>query len=353
MYLKANPRTFIPLILLSALALFSGCQEEGPSVPNTQSTSLKRVYILYTGSSGATDYACYDVAANTITDEVYKNSNGGKTLNTSPGEMKLNNNRDLYITAAGQFGSGPGTLYKINTSDNSLSDSARVNWNPYGFVINNNNVVVSNLGGSTVSKFDLDFNSISDSINVGTGPTTVIYGMFNYVVSKHSAVSEKSLAFVNEYTSNVTKLFFPAAPVSTVFNLSGFFVSASSSKMIFRIDSESLVKLDSFAVPTSQPAVSDLIFKTQSQFYTTASSKEIWKAEITETGIAFTLIFPSRPDVNILNAAYESTRNEIYIAHGTDPFSNGRMIIINAETGNVRNTYSLGGKSPVRFAFMY
>jgi hypothetical protein len=333
--------------------LFSGCADTGPSVSNNEGNSLKRVYILYTGSSGAADYACFDAVNNTISNEVYKNSNNGKTLNINAGDMKLSNNRDLFITASGQFLSGQGSVYKINTADNTVSDSVRVNWNPFGFVINNNNIIVSNLSGSTVSKFDLDFNLIIDSIAVGISPSTITYGMAQYVVSKTANTSERSLSFVSEATNNVIKLFFQSPPVSTVFNINGFYVSASTSKKIYRINSETLEKIDSFNVPTSQPVINDLIFRTQTQFFVISSFKEIWKAEQTVSGVTFTLLFPSSPDVTILNAAYESTKNEIYIAHSPDQFTNGSMIIIDAETGLVKRTYQLGGKSPVRFAFMY
>jgi hypothetical protein len=332
--------------------LFSGCGESGPSVSNEGGNSLKRVYILYTGSSGAADYAVYDAAANTMADEVYKNSNGGRTLNLTAGDMKLNNNM-LYITALGPLFSSQGTIYKLNTGDNTVSDSLRVNWNPYGFVINNGNIVVSNLNGSFVSKFDLDFNIIEDSISVGPGPANIIYGMTYYVVSKSSSTSERSLSFVNEYNNIVTKLFYTSPPVSTVFNVNGFFVSGFNSKKIFRINRESIETIDSFTVPTSMPSISELIFKNQSKFFVLASNKELWEAEMTVTGLIFRNIFPSNPDVTILNAAYESTKNEIYIAHATDQFSNGKMIIVDAESGMVKSTHQLGGRSPARFAFMY
>lgn len=346
-------RFIIFIISVIPAFIIFGCEESGTSVTNFQTISLKRVYILYTGSTGAADYAVYDAEANTVTDEVYRNSNSGKTLNTNAADMKLNNNRDLFITAAGTFSSGEGSIYRINTSDNKAGDSLRVSWNPYGFVINNNNIIVSNLSGSVVSKFDLDFNLLTDSISVGEGPTTIIYGMAQYVVSKMSTTPEKSLAFISEANSTVTKLFFQTTPVSSVFNINGFFVSTYNSKRIYRIDSETLEKIDSFTVPTSLPAITDLIHKEQRKFFVIASNKEIWEAEITVNGIVFRNIFPAQADVNILNAAYESTKNEIYIAHGSDPFSNGRMIIINAETGLVKRSLSLGGKSPVRFSFMY
>ena len=342
----------ILVVLALSIVLFS-CGDEGPSVPNTPSNPLKGVYILYVGSQFTTDYAYLDAASNTITDNVFSNSNGGRTLEITPGDMKLNNNRDLYITAIGDLFAYDGTIYKINSETSEPIDSLRFGRNPYGFVINNNSMVVSSLGGSFVSILDLDFNVIEDSIEVGTAPAGVIYGMNKYVVAKNTFSSEKSVAFVDEVTSQVTKLHYPTDPVSVLFNVNGFFVSTFNSKKIYRVDRENIQTVDSFTVPTTLFTIEDLIFKTQQKFFVTAGSREVWECQPTTSGMTFRLIFSMNPDVFILNAAYEQTKNELYIADRNNVGQNGEVIVADAETGIVKRTYQLGGMAPFRFAFKY
>jgi hypothetical protein len=220
-------------------------------------------------------------------------------------------------------------------------------------VINNNRIIVSNFGSSSATILDLDFNILNDSISVGAEPRSIIYGMNKYLITKAGVTSENSVAFVDEVSNQVMKLFYPAAPVSAVFNLSGFFVSGFSNKKIYRIDSDQFITIDSFSVPTLQFTIGDLIFKTQSQFFIIAANKEIWEATINVNGISFRLLFPADSQITILTAAYEQTKNEIYIGDANDFNLNGEMHIIDAQTGLLKSSHQLGGKNPVKVVFKY
>jgi len=330
----------------------SGCEpEEGPSVPNN-SRPLDGVYILYENQAGQVDFAFYDVIMNTVTDNVFSIFNQGRKLGVTAGDMKINNNRDLFISTPGVQGS-EGALYRISVDNNAATDSISFGRNPYGFVINNNRLVISNLGSSFASVLDIDFNLINDSIEVGPQPVGVLYGFGKYVITRSGASPENSLALIDETSNFVTKLYYPSNPVSALYNVSGIFISSSSSRKIYRIDSKNFETVDSFSVPTSQLTIGQIVFKTQSKFLIVAGINEIWEAEAVNNTLQFRLLFPSGQAVYILNIAYESTRNEIFIAEGNNLFSNGSMYIIDAETGLTKSTHQLGGRRPVRFAFKY
>jgi len=333
--------------------LISGCEpEEGPSVPNSNVNPLAGAYILYENSAGQIDFAFYDVIMNSVTDNVFSIFNQGRKLGVTAGDMKINNNRDLYISSLGSLGS-EGALYRISVDNNEATDSIIFGRNPYGFVINNNRLVISNLGGSFASVLDLDFNVITDSIEVGPQPVGVLYAFGKYVITRSGASPENSLALIDESSNLVQKLYYPSNPVSAIYNVSGIFVSSFTSKKIYRIDSKNFETVDSFSVPTSQPSIGQIVFKTQRKFFIVAGLNEIWEAESVNNTLQFRLLFPSGQAVNILNIAYESTRNEVFIAEGNNLFSNGAMYIVDAESGLIKNTFQLGGRRPVRFAFKY
>jgi len=58
-------------------------------------------------------------------------------------------------------------------------------------------------------------------------------------------------------------------------------------------------------------------------------------------------------DITISGAAYEDTRNEIFIADNNNGISNGEMHIFDAANGLHKSTIQLGGRNPVRFVFKY
>ena len=333
--------------------IFNSCDDAGgPSVINTQGNPLKGVYILYEHSTGNADYAYFDAVNLTVTDNLYSSGNNGRLMNITAGDMRLNNNRDIYISALGMQG-GAGTVYKINSENNTVTDSIRFGKNPYSFVINNNSFVISNFGASYVTILDLNLNIITDSIETGPEPRHITYGFNRYIVTKSGISPENSAALINENGYGVSKLFFNSNPVGSLYNINGIFISTITSRKIYRVDSESYNVIDSFTVPTSQNSIGELVFKTQKKFFVIAGSGEIWEVSTESGTVSFRNIFPATGGINFVNIAYEQTRNEVYIADMNNLFSNGEMHIIDAETGLIKSTYPLGGRRPVKFAFRY
>lgn len=349
--MNTNKFTLIITILTFALTLF-GCNDStGPTITNNGGNALAGAYILYYSPATSTDYAYYDAVKDSVTDFVFTSNNPGVKLNVNPGEMKLNSDRKLYITTLGIPGNN-GTIYKIDPLSNSIEDSLRNGSAPYGFAINNNRIVVSNSGSTNVTVLDLDFNIIKDTIEVGSNPANVLYGYNKFIITRQTLNNEPSAAFIDEISYGVTKLFYPAVPVSAIYNVNGIFVSTNNNRNVYRVDPESILTIDSFAVPSIFPLLNKLVFKTQNSFYVVAGAKEIWLGSASSGTINFTNIFPATVDVSISAIAYEPNANELYFTSETNP-PGAIMYVIDGDNGTVKRFKSLSGNNTQSIVFRY
>ena len=339
-------------LALTFALIFNSCGEStGPTVTNTGGNALAGAYILYYSPSTGTDYAYYDAAKDSVTDFVYTSNNPGLKLNVNPGEMKLNSDRKLYITTSGIPGNN-GTIYKIDPGTNGVLDSLRFGASPDGFAINNNRVVVANSLSTNVTVLDLDFNVIRDTIEVGGNPANVLYGFNKFTVTRQSLNTEPSAALIDETSYGVTKLFFPAVPVSAIYNVNGIFISTNNNKNIYRIDQESYTTIDSFAVPTIYSGITEIIFKTQNSFYAVAGGREVWLATSTSGTFIFTLILQASLDLSIRTAAYEPNSNELYLT--SESLSGGNtLFILNGDNGNIKRQKTFTGSNSKSIVFRY
>lgn len=348
-----NKNTIYTIVLTATLSIFiAACNDsEGPTVPNTGGNPLTGAYILYYSSFTSTDYAFYDASKDSVTDFVFTSNNPGVKLNVNPGEMKLNSDRKLYISALGIPGNN-GSIYRINPENNTVEDSLRFGSMPDGFAINNNRIVIANSLSTNVTVLDLDFNIIKDTVEVGSNPVNVLYGFNKYIVTRQLTNTEPSAAFVDEINYSVTKQFFPGVPVSAIYNVNGIFISTSQNKNIYRIESESFTTIDSFAVSSVYPSLGKLIFKSQNSFYVVAGGKEIWLAVANSGTFVFTNIFPASNDINIGSIAYESNSNELYFTSSTNA-PGSILYIIDGNNGNVKRFKSLAGNGSKSIVFRY
>ena len=340
------------LILCCTLFFFACGDSEGPTVPGTGGNPLAGAYMLYYSPSTSTDYAYYDAAKDSVTDYFFTSNNPGISLNVNPGELKLNSDRKLYLTTLGIPGSN-GTIYKIDPSSNRIEDSLRFGSAPEGFAINNNRIVVGNSGSTNVTVLDLNFNIIKDTVEVGSNPANVLYGFNKYIVTRSSLNNEPSAAFVDEINYGVVKLFYPAVPVSAIYNVNGIFISTNNNKNIYRVDPETITTTDSFVVPTVFSSIEELVFRSQNSFYAVTGQREVWLGNISSGTISFTNIYPAQLNWNIRSAAYESNANELYL--GVHDASTGFsfLVIIDGTSGTVKRTKTLLGVGPAGIVFRY
>ncbi len=347
-----NKHIILFTITLTLAAILNACDDSsGPTITNS-SNPLKGAYILYNNSLNRADYAFYDAAKDSVTDFVFSTNNSGINLGVNPGEMKLNSDRKLYVSTLGIPGSA-GTIYKIDPNNNNVIDSLRFGKNPYGFAINNNRLVIANFGGSYASILDLDLNIIRDSIGVGSAPRYVLYGFNKYIVSKSAITTENSIALIDESSNLVTKLFYPAAPLSAIYNVNGIFISTSSNKNVYRIETESYTTIDSFSVPTVLTSINRLVFKTQNSFFAVAGGKEVWLVNSGSGTFTFTNIYPASSNISILTASYESNSNELFIAVRDNSTGFNQLIIINGDSGTLKRTKPIAGYGSASIVFRY
>ncbi|MBE2216938.1 MAG: hypothetical protein IAE90_01965 [Ignavibacteria bacterium] len=330
-------KSILPSLMLCFTVILIACSDsEGPTVNNSAGNPLAGAYILY-GAPAFTDYAFYDAARDSVTDNVYRTYNPGKTLQGNPGDMKLNSDGKIYITSSGVPGSN-GTIYKIDPITNGIEDSLYFGIAPNGFAINNNRIVVGNSGSTNITVLDMDFNIIKDTVEVGSNPANVLYAFNKYIVTRSALNNEPSAAFVNETNYGVTKQFFPAVPVSAIYNVNGIFISTNNNKNIYRVDPELLATTDSFAVPTALVGINVLEFKTQNSFYSVVGGNEVWLAAANSGTFSFNKIYTAASAENIQTIAYESSTNELYLGLW---HSNGFLVIIDGTSGVVKRTKPL------------
>lgn len=340
-------------ILLFLPAFFYSCSDSGSTVTPGPGNPLKGVYVLYEGSSINTDYAYYDVSSGDVTNNVFAMSNSGLYMQYNPGDMKINSNRHLYITCRGTNDNN-GKIYKINADDNHLISSVTQVNNPYGFVINNSDLILSNLSADYVTRYDTDLNLLLDSIPTGPMPAHILYAFNRYIVCKSSLTPGQSLAAINESSFNVDIYDFDFTPVSSTYNVYGYFISSYTRKTIYRLDEEDLHKIDSIVLPTSFGFIGDIFKKSGNTFYVIAGNKEVWEVSPGSAGELTAGIKISQANgLTISGGAYDISGNEIFVSDNNDGLLNGELHIYDASNGQLKSTIPLGGKNPTQIAFRY
>jgi hypothetical protein len=162
--------------------------------------------------------------------------------------------------------------------------------------------------------------------------------------------TENSLAIINETGYEVSKLFFPGVPLSSIYNVNGIFTSTLNNKNIYMIETESFTTIDSFAVPTIFSFINELEFKTQNSFYAVAGGREVWLATAGSGTFTFTNIYPPIAGETIQTIAYEPNANELYLGVWN---GFGFLVIIDGTSGVIKRTRPLGGLGASSIVFRY
>lgn len=350
-------------ILVFTSSIFIGCGDEDVILNNNVITA-NGVFILYEGvfgQSNSYDYGFIDLNTGNVNSNIYRSVNGNN-LNAFPDGMVLHLNSDLYICSQGNY-SGPGSIYKINSTNNQLI-SSRVSFgrNPYNFVIHNNRIYVSNIAGDFITVMNLDFSSVNDSLAVGSNPSDIIYALDNIYISKASYTTENSVAVINTITNSVSKVYFTAPPVSVANNIGGIYVSTYSNKKLYVLDSSSAQVIDSIALTINEPAIGTIIAGSPRTLYILGVSdtsfagnigKKVYKYDILNRSVDpnFNVEFTGNNDV--YGITYEPFERRIYISNSKSGQQNAELLVYD-ENGALLRTYpDVGGKLSKRIAIKY
>jgi hypothetical protein len=349
---------FLTFSLIFLAFIIFNCSRD--DMVNTPVSTTRGILVLCEGgfTPGSGDYAFINTVNDSVFNDVFKNSNNNANLGLFTDGMLLYG-QSLYVTSQGSFG-GPGRMFRIRTADNKLLDTVSFGVNPYDFELSQGYFWVTNIGGSTVTKIDGNLNVINPSISVGSKPTKIIPAMNYIYVAKASYTSENSIAIINVFNDNVTKVFFNAPPVSVAFNTGGVFVSAYTDKMIYKLDTLVFNNVvDSISMTSiSNAAVGEIIAGNYRTLYAVGLDtsfygnigKAVYKVDIFDKSVSPVINDQSIAD--IFGIAYDAVNNQIVIADSKSGASPGQVRVYGAD-GTLRKTYQLTGYFPRKFAFKY
>lgn len=344
---------FNAFIIALISVFFTSCKDQ--STTPVEPTTLNGAYVLYeSAGAGGSDYAFLDSKKDTVFNNLYQNSNIGAALDYKPGDIKILDNRNLYIVCGGVVNQS-GKIYKIGTSSNQTINFKAFGNLPGKFAVDNNNIYVSSTGASYATQLDLNLNVITDLIDVGLNPSQIAYTFNRFMICRSTYSSLNSLAVINEINNNVTTVNYSFKPVSLVNNFNGYFMSGFDRKQIYKLDSTDLFPIDSIAIPTSGSKIGDIIKNGQQILYVVADSSEVWEVNLLNNPPSTRLLIPSLGGSYKISAiAFEELNKQIYIGdnNGGPPFL-GKIHIFDAASGNNIRSYDLFGRNPVGFAFKY
>ncbi|RPI17891.1 MAG: hypothetical protein EHM58_07640 [Ignavibacteriae bacterium] len=351
-------KTILLFVLIITAVIQISCTRD--EIIITTTTITRGAIVLYEGigTPGSGDYSFINFDNDSISNDVFRNSNNGATLAAFPDAVFLYG-LDMYIVAQGNYGQ-MGKMYKIRTSDNKLLDTVSFGVNPYNLALSQGYFWVTNTSGETVTKLDLDLN-VNATILVGQNPADIIQAQGNLYVAKKSYTSEYSVAAINAFNNEVTKTYFNAPPVSVVYNGGLVYVSTYSLKKLYALDTTSVAaKVDSIDIPVTEPAIGDMVAGDYSTVYVLGVSdtmfasnigKTVYKVDIANKTLNPIPIITSEPGGDIYGISYDYVNNRIYVTDSRNG-SSGQVRIYKPD-GTLVKQYDITGSFPKRVVIKY
>jgi hypothetical protein len=323
------------------------------------------VFVLYEGlfnQPSTYDYGFINPLNDSVKANLFQNSNSGANLPPFPDGMMIINNTDLFITCQGNFG-GQGRMYRLDASTNKVMDTVTFGSNPFNFTYFQNNFYVANIGGSNVTKLNYNLD-IVNTYSVGPNPKDAIPVLDRIYISKASYTNENSVGIIDIISNQVSKVYFPAHPVSVANNTGGIYISTYGWKKLYILDSLVATDIiDSISVNIPYMAIGDIIPGDGRTLYIVGISDTVFSSYIGKGLYKFDLLTrtfdPLFSTINmngsddIYGVAYEQTNKYLYIGNSKGFMGNGTVEVYNASTGALIKTYDIVGVAPKRFAFKY
>lgn len=347
--------TTFTLYLVCLLSFLSGCKDDTVSTYNYNGPH--GVFVLYEGTStpGSGDYAFINVDSGTIVNSLFQLANG-TSLGLYPDGIMLYG-QDMYVSSQGTYGHA-GRMFRLNSSNNVLKDTLTFGLNPTDFALALGSLFVTNLAGSYVTRIGLDMHIQNADIEVGMNPSSIIFAVSNLYVTKASYTTENSVAVINPFNDNVSKVYLGVAPVSAAFMYNGVYVSGFTNKKLYMIDTVLAPNsvLDSIAIPTTLPAIGDVVAGAYPNLYVVAMDivsynnvgKLVYQVNLYTREVSLLISDPA--NINIYGIAYDNVKQRIYLADSRNGSANGIVRSYKID-GSSLNTYDIGALMPRKFAF--
>lgn len=351
-----NKKTVQFIFLMFLAVLTAGCSRD-EIITNPVKTT-QGILVLYEGgmTPGSGDYSFINTTADSVYNNVYQNSNNNANLGIFPDGMFLYG-QFLYITSQGNYG-GPGKMFLIKSSDNTLLNSVTIGNNPYDFDLAEGDFWVTNISDSIVTRIDGNLNIVVPAINVGPNPTKIIAGNSNMYVAKASYTPQYSVAVINRFTNTASKVYFSAPPVSVAYNSGAVYVSDYTNKMIYELDSSATNNIvDSISCSTiPNSAIGEIVAGDYRTLYVVALDtaafvslgKAVYAVDILTKNVAPVITDPSI--IDIYGISYNNIKEEIVIGDSRSGTAPGQIRTFSKD-GTPRKTYQISGYYPRKFAF--
>lgn len=348
----------IALISVVAVFLFSCTRDE---IFHNPVNSTAGVFVLCEGQFGSSgDYSFINLINDSVSDNVYTNSNNGAFLGNAPDGI-FTYLTSLYISVQGIFNQ-PGKMVRVNSTTNRLEDtSASFGLNPYNFAFGNNTFFVTNIAGSTVDILNLSLDHVS-TVDVGPNPSDAIQAQLRIYVAKASYTTENSVAIVDIFNHSVAKAYFMSPPVSVANNYGGVYVSTYSHKKLYVLDSASSNFIDdSISINIPYPAIGDIISGNYRTLYIVGiadtsfsgyTGKALYKFDLVNRTLDSTFAIISSGSDDIYGVSYDYVSEKIYVANSRSGSNNGQVKVYDTN-GALLRSYEIGNKFPRRFAFKF
>lgn len=357
--------TFAFLLFITsafAFTMLNGCSEDNnPLVPVL---THKGAFVLYEGLFGQSqtyDYGFIDFNDNSVSVNVYQNSNNGANLNSVPDGIQVYGNY-LFIAAQGSFGQ-QGTVYKIDAVSNQLVSSKNIGLNPYSLrCTNNGRIFITNTAGDYITVLDTSLNIVQDNISVGSSPSEITLSGDYIYISKQSYTSENSLAIVNINDLSVNKIFFEKPPVCAEAYDGRIFVSTYTGKKIYTISGATNTIADSVVLNITEPAAGYIsvlnsgtlfVMGVADTLFSSNVGKRIYKLDLVNKIIDpnYNIIYSGVNDA--YGMAYNMNTQQLFVVNSKSGTTNGEVNIYDNGGNLIRNYPDIGGKFPKKIAFLY
>lgn len=312
-----------------------------------------KVYILSEGgfSAGSSKLSMLDNYTGTFTQNIFSPGNIG----LYPDGL-IYYDGYLYMLEQGSFG-GSGKIFKLDTNG-TVINSKVTGVNPYSLAISNNKVFITNGPASSVTILNAsDFTDIG-TIQVGVYPQEILSGGGKVYVantSLYGGAEDRTVSVVDAVTNTqLTKIVVQKDPSSLAMTPDGYLLVAcpgdAANGVIYKIDTATFAKTDSFFVPAEGVGKDLVVDKNDTSLYFISSNGNLVHYNMSTRQV--NVVVNSVLGTNYFYGyGYDYLAKKHYVLDAKNFTVTGSLYVYN-QSGTLLNIYSTG-IAPRRVIFKY
>ena len=321
------------------ITILSGCAEEQFISPLLIPYS-NGAYILSEGTNPSNSKLSYYSLTN---DTFYQSIYSGSLA--YPDGILLHEDK-LFIAEQGPVFGGQGKLYSLDTNGSLLFSSSPFGSSPYSIALTGVKVYVTNGPGSSVSVLNINGLSYIKDIQVGVYPQEILFASGKILVCNTSAfngAADSTVSVINPSTDSViNKVYLRKDPTSIISavhdnSLEIFAGCQGGGGVIYRLESISLDKLDSFFIPSGFDK--DMVYH-NGFIYFISGANNIDRLNLTDRTVT-TVILNSGNPMYIYGYNFDIINQTHYVLDARNFQVNGSLLIY-SQSGTLEKTYTTG-----------